>query len=581
MIGVIAKSASTNKNVIKETPPGPAWNFKINVIIPKENVLETVSNFPVKVDMSSADKRFWENVNQDGSDIFVIDSNGEKVDSEVRFIDTIKKVCVLYFKAPVLSKDEDNVFSILYMSDETKTNDNVFSDYVVSLNGQHPSKTQGMASEDTVHYKGSTRFAPAYFTRVDIGLPSADNAGIVTDEEGEFWLTATNRLQRLDSDFNVINETDMSDLPFNLLDVGDGAIYGDLLVVPFQTDDQHVGRGIAVYDKKALTLYHYINITNIVTFNVSSCWIDIGKGYIYAVEEEQCNKILVFDISTKHLVKEIILSETLTKVTGICKVGTHYYISTHDWNKERKNILYIANSTGEIESDTGSIDNGCHGRGVTYDGEYFYWLKKSGTEDVVIKARLGTGLVFTATDYKTQNGGYRKIKLDGPKAKGYLAAWGKSYDFRQSAILSLSHSSTPNNRLTVCVDDLNGNYGTWDSNGNGWLYSDVLAYPGFPFHVGVSFVTTGKRKLFVNGKFTREDLAGAHGSSRQYLYVGAEDDTAEECFYGEIYEVRMHSDVPSNGWIKMEDLNIRTKDFISLTSQIPGPWTINDSSQQT
>lgn len=579
MIGVIAKSVSANKNKTLEPIDGPSWNFKINVIIPKENVATNVTDFPVKVDMATADKRFWENVNDDGSDIFVIDSNNEKVDSEVRFIDTITKECVIYFKAPVLSNEEDNVFSILYRSNERKDDDEVFSDYVVSLNGQHPSKSQGMFIDDTVYYKGSTRFAPAYFTRVDIGMPSTENSGIVSDGSGEFWLTATNRIQRLDNNFNVINETDMSDVPFTLLDVGDGAIYGDLIVVPFQTDDDIVSRGIAVYDKNALTLYHYINITALVSFNVSSCWIDISKGHIYAVEEEQCDKILVFDIATKNLVNTIMLSETLTRVTGICKVGTHYYVSTHDWTKNRKNILYVINSAGQIECDTGSIDNGCHGRGVTYDGEHFYWLKKNGNDDVVIKAKLGTGLVFTATDYKTQNGGYRKIRLDGPKAKGYLAAWGRSYDFRQSAILSLSHSASPNNRLTISIDDLNGNYGSWDSNGAGWLYSGVLAYPGIPFHIGASFVIGGKRKLYVNGEVTNEDDAGLHGSSRQYLYIGAEDDTAEECFFGEIYEVRMHSKVPSNGWIKMEDANIRGTDFLSLTSQIPGPWTISNSPQ--
>ncbi|MCA9366657.1 DUF2341 domain-containing protein [Candidatus Kaiserbacteria bacterium] len=92
-----------------------AWNRRVGITIPGSAVDETVTDFPVYVDLSHFDTTFWNNVTSDGRDIRVTTDDGStEVPSELVSIDTSGKTGELYFKAPTLSTTTDRTFYIYF-----------------------------------------------------------------------------------------------------------------------------------------------------------------------------------------------------------------------------------------------------------------------------------------------------------------------------------------------------------------------------------------------------------------------------------------------------------------------------------
>lgn len=91
--------------------------YRVAVTINADQIDETLTDFPVFVDLADLDATFWSNVQSGGGDIRVTAADGtSEVPREVVFASTTADTGELYFKATTTSSTTDTVFYIYYGS---------------------------------------------------------------------------------------------------------------------------------------------------------------------------------------------------------------------------------------------------------------------------------------------------------------------------------------------------------------------------------------------------------------------------------------------------------------------------------
>ncbi|MCA9359562.1 hypothetical protein KC850_00815, partial [Candidatus Kaiserbacteria bacterium] len=118
-IRFVQEVAQSNLNsVIGETSDNeynPSWTGRVALTIPASSLDETLTNFPVYVDLSTLGDDFWSNVESDGKDIRITTADGSTETAyDLVAINTGAKTGQLHFLAPSLSNASDNTFHIYY-----------------------------------------------------------------------------------------------------------------------------------------------------------------------------------------------------------------------------------------------------------------------------------------------------------------------------------------------------------------------------------------------------------------------------------------------------------------------------------
>jgi hypothetical protein len=91
------------------------WSSRVPITIASTSVAETLTDFPVYVDLSTLGPDFFSEVRADGGDIRVTTADGAtEVPREVVAVNTGAGTGELHFKAPTLSSTTDNTFYIYY-----------------------------------------------------------------------------------------------------------------------------------------------------------------------------------------------------------------------------------------------------------------------------------------------------------------------------------------------------------------------------------------------------------------------------------------------------------------------------------
>ncbi len=95
------------------------WQKGVELTIDAANIDETLTDFPVYVDLADLGSEFWAGVQSDGRDIRVTSSDGvTEVPYEIVSINAVGEAGELYFKAPVISSSTDSTFFIYYDNEE-------------------------------------------------------------------------------------------------------------------------------------------------------------------------------------------------------------------------------------------------------------------------------------------------------------------------------------------------------------------------------------------------------------------------------------------------------------------------------
>ncbi|MCA9354007.1 MAG: DUF2341 domain-containing protein [Candidatus Kaiserbacteria bacterium] len=100
--------ATSSANSIYE----PAWNDQVVVTVPSGVVSETMTEFPLYVDLSTLGAGFWAGVQSDGRDIRVTTDAGVELPIDLVEIDSAAQTGELHFLAPELSTVNDTAFYI-------------------------------------------------------------------------------------------------------------------------------------------------------------------------------------------------------------------------------------------------------------------------------------------------------------------------------------------------------------------------------------------------------------------------------------------------------------------------------------
>lgn len=92
-----------------------SWQYRLPIVIDSGEVPDDQTDFPVYVDLADLGTQFFDEVNADGSDIRVTESDGvTEVAREVVLVSTGTETGELYFKATSLSSTTNSVFYIYY-----------------------------------------------------------------------------------------------------------------------------------------------------------------------------------------------------------------------------------------------------------------------------------------------------------------------------------------------------------------------------------------------------------------------------------------------------------------------------------
>lgn len=92
----------------------PAWSSQLILTVPASSTNDTLTDYPVYVNLASLGADFWSNVQSDGADIRVTTAGADELPIEVVSINTSTQTGEMHFLAPAISSSEDTDFFIHY-----------------------------------------------------------------------------------------------------------------------------------------------------------------------------------------------------------------------------------------------------------------------------------------------------------------------------------------------------------------------------------------------------------------------------------------------------------------------------------
>jgi hypothetical protein len=118
---VLANGSAFNDVTVRQGSGGndswyfDEWEFRVPITIRSSEIDDDLTNFPVYVDMADFSSTFFGNLNSDGSDIRVTQSDGQtELAREIVSASTTAETGELYFQASALSSTTDTTFYLYY-----------------------------------------------------------------------------------------------------------------------------------------------------------------------------------------------------------------------------------------------------------------------------------------------------------------------------------------------------------------------------------------------------------------------------------------------------------------------------------
>lgn len=210
---ITANGSSFNDVRIRQGTPvrggdfDSAWLYRDVITINATEVDDDLTDFPVYVDLSDFDSSFFANVNADGGDIRITESDGlTEVPREIVSISTGGETGELYFKATTLSSTTNSTFYVYYGNsgesdypiDDPLGAENVWDDDFLAV--------YHMEDEDAVDSTSFDRDATAVGTlTTTTGI--LGTAVSITDSGGDDYINLNSNLSELNGGSEVTIST--------------------------------------------------------------------------------------------------------------------------------------------------------------------------------------------------------------------------------------------------------------------------------------------------------------------------------------------------------------------------------------
>lgn len=562
-----------------------SWKYRQKITFSSTNIANDLTNFTVLVTEANLDNNIWNNAAADASDVIFTDAAGSILNREIIEYDPVTQKFRTYVNIPLLSASADSFIYLLYGNDDASfaLNDlatwNTTEDLIVHLSLPVPTISDSSQNNRIINVIGqnSTWKSPTFVKETAISPDLNSHQGITTIDGTIFWTFDTNTLYRRDSSWNILttNLDPVGDMTATVPDhVGDGDIYNNTLYLPiefFNLPCTYSDQYIVLYDATTLA---YISEHDISAqgHEVSGLVVEPAENRITITSYCQDGFLYQYDLTTFAFLGTVTLSQDIIKQQGITRIGNYYYITSNDSNSIFK-VALDGTVVGEVYVHDPSFTT----EGIGTDGSNLYFLIDEGTLERVHTLEFTDGAWFDGLDPTVIEDGVYLTATIGDKTTRSIRTWFEPADDIQRAIVSVSENiATPNNRATISID--NGNaLGTWDSNGDSWLYTNPVVDPPLNIvsHTALTFVDSTSRTIFFNGAPSNSVALSSSPAGRDTLFIGVEDLSTNEIWNGAILEVRVSDNVLSDAWIAFEDLNFRSNaSTYTASPEEIGVWRI-------
>ncbi len=122
----------------------PSYSHRLTLTINKEQIGEELTDFPIVVQLDSAQSHLFNTVREDGHDLVFTDKNNQKLSHEIESFDKNSKEATIWVKVPTLKPTEDTVLYLFYgnpVAEDNQNKEDVWSNGFVAVHhlNQDPS----------------------------------------------------------------------------------------------------------------------------------------------------------------------------------------------------------------------------------------------------------------------------------------------------------------------------------------------------------------------------------------------------------------------------------------------------------
>jgi hypothetical protein len=548
--------------------------------VPAALISSTLTDFVHKVDLSTLLADFWTNVDAAGAYIRVKDAAGTDVPFDLVHWDYANQKGTLFFKATlnagIINEYRivaDNAASAPAATDSIGRNA-VWSDYDCFFAGNQPSVNRNGAATTQANLTSGTTSTWGWLRQ---SAPTNVHQGVAYDGE-YFYLIDTNAIFKYNADWELIasNTAPLTAIKAasgrsNLNHVGDGTIKGGelFLAVEQYTNSPYNSQVIAVYNIADLSFNRVYDISAQLHEISSIVWEPVNGYFLITDYTSAGNTVLhKYDSTFAYL-------GTLSMPSLTQKQGIEYY----------DNKLYLTNTNGSLYSLTldgatltkltNNAPNGSM-EGIASLGDGTFVVNFDASPSALWRAVPNTLL---ATMYPTAlntlaSPPFRCSGLPKRTVWTYGCSLIPMSANGNNSFLSYSdNSTTSGNRATMAVRSGN-QWGCWNSS-DSWLYENERytepSYVGQRYRVHQAFNGTTDRKMWRQGDLESTDTGTSQrpAGTGDTLFVGVEDSSPDERFYGLIDYVYLRNGELSADWMKAEfrSWEAQTMFSVSTTAQ--------------
>lgn len=544
------------------------------ITIDAANINSDLTGFPVRINLSDLPSGFWSNVKSDGGDIRATTSGGDSLPIDMVDIDTTLQTGVVYCRMDLLSS-ADTIFRLTYGDDslnlldptDTYGRNAVWSGYISTIVAPFQVDRTGSG---TVSQGGTNPVETHKFGFKDtVTLPQYVHQGIAYDGT-YYYLIGTNAIYKYDesltselaSNLDPVGDVNTATGETLLNHAGDGCVIGDELFIPVEEypaatyDKQY----IAVFDTSDLSFKRYMDISSTLREISSIC---LGPdNNLYITDFTDGSSIPYYNTSGVYQ-GALTLSSTLNSLQGITWFNGYFYVTSDS----TKNVI-------EVQSD-GTVNGTAleyfpasgYMEGITSNGTSIEYMVDNLSASIKYNASLL--YKYGANGFKFNNGSLYVNNIPADSTWTSSALINASSLTYQSGITSLVDQDAESNRTSLVMDNSPATFGIWN-NTNSWL----LPSPYVPtptdtvFYVSLTQNGSISRSLHVDGvsKVSGATADKPTTTGNMAWFIGGEDSTISEPFYGDINFAYVHGDVLTTDWIYAESINHKSPDtFYTIT----------------
>lgn len=547
--------------------------FRVGITVPDASIAETLTDFPVYVDLSGMPSGFWTHLaRDDGGDIRVKNGAGTQLPFDLLWIDIPNQRGALFYKQTLTDGGSTvayihygNPYDQLLAVGATYGRNAVWSDYeAVFTFGDDNSDRTGKRLEVGPAATNMAITLENTTTSADLGV----HQGIAWDGT-YYYAIDTNAIKKYNAAFSLqsSNTNPVGDVNTatggTTNHLGDACIHNGMLYVVVENYvniSTWSQMKVARFDPATLALIDVFDIAA-NAHEVSSICYCPKDGLMYITSYADNTKLHKYD-------PDDLSYQGYTSLTGVA----HAQFQGITWwrNSFWINADETSNKcTFKCEYSGVKRNKAYYTTGGSYEG-----IDKRGDEALIAlhdTTGSANGVVKRLIPYRTAHAG-GGANFNPTNNEAFLATsvakltnWSLGVSVNLAAVgqnrafvsYDVSGSASTADRATIAYRNATTNFGLWNTT-DSWLLDTITPSTGTLYRLHATHNGTTDRKIYRNGGNVQTDsgVAQKPSGSANALYIGVENTVSAEDMSGLLGFVYLRSGVLSANWIAAEYSNL-------------------------